>query len=107
MWWKQHPGVASWPVCGSRYGLTLPAAPAAEGTAQVEPGTGKGKVAAVRDRAVRAIGGQASRLRGTRPHLLDSAVGLDVVVPGTGGFARVLAWWAPQRGEAMLELRML
>jgi hypothetical protein len=38
---------------------------------------------------------------------VDRAVGLDVVVPGTAGAARVLAWASPQRREAMIELCLL
>ncbi len=41
-----------------------------------------------------------------RPSLLDATYGLDLVIPGSQGAGRVVAWWAPRRGEAMLELRL-
>jgi hypothetical protein len=41
-----------------------------------------------------------------RPSLLDAVYGLDVVLPGSEGIARLAAWYAPQRGEAMVELRL-
>ncbi len=42
-----------------------------------------------------------------RPSLIESAFGADVVVPGSQGLARLVAWYAPLRKEAMLELRLL
>ncbi|KAI8475001.1 MAG: hypothetical protein J3K34DRAFT_456450 [Monoraphidium minutum] len=42
-----------------------------------------------------------------RGSLLDAAYGLDVVVPGSGGAVRGVAWWSPRRGEGGLELRLL
>jgi hypothetical protein len=57
--------------------------------------------------------GQRSTLRGlaqtalsVRPCLLETVWGLDSVLPGTGGGARVAVWWAPKRREAMAELRL-
>ena len=44
---------------------------------------------------------------GMRPSLVESAYGVDVVVPGSSGAARVVAWWSPGRKEGMLELRLL
>jgi hypothetical protein len=42
-----------------------------------------------------------------RPSLVDSAYGVDVMVPGTSGLARLMAWWSPGRREGMLEVRLL
>lgn len=57
--------------------------------------------------------GQRSTLRGiaqtavsVRPCLLETVWGLDSVLPGTGGGARVALWYAPKRKEAMAELRL-
>lgn len=57
--------------------------------------------------------GQRSTLRGlaqtalsVRPCLLETVWGLDSVLPGTGGGARVAVWLAPKRREAMAELRL-
>jgi hypothetical protein len=44
---------------------------------------------------------------GMRPSLVESAYGVDVVVPGSSGAARIVAWWSPGRREGMLELRLL
>ncbi len=48
----------------------------------------------------------ARHLRRMRPQLVDSAWGLDCVVPGSLGAARLVGWYAPARGEALLELRL-
>lgn len=48
----------------------------------------------------------ARHVGGMRPTLLDATYGLDLVVPGLAGFARLVAWYAPGRKEGMLELRM-
>jgi hypothetical protein len=37
---------------------------------------------------------------------LQSTYGLDLVLPGTSGFSRLVAWYAPGRKEGMLELRL-
>jgi hypothetical protein len=57
--------------------------------------------------------GERSTLKGlaqtalsVRPALLDAAYGLDLVLPGTGGAARLAAWYSPRRREAMAELRL-
>lgn len=42
-----------------------------------------------------------------RPALVDSTYGVDLVVPGSKGAARLVAWYAPMRKEGMLELRLL
>lgn len=49
----------------------------------------------------------AKHVGGLRPSLVETAYGLDVVVPGSSGMARVVAWYAPVRGEAMLQLCLL
>lgn len=48
----------------------------------------------------------ARHVSGMRPQLLDSAVALDLVLPGSEGAARLVAWYSPQRREGMLELRL-
>ncbi|KAG2494117.1 hypothetical protein HYH03_007755 [Edaphochlamys debaryana] len=49
----------------------------------------------------------ATHVGGMRPQLLESVYALDLAVPGTAGAARVVAWYAPQRREGMVELRLL
>lgn len=44
---------------------------------------------------------------GVSPALVDSAVGVDVVVPGAGGLLRVVGWWSGGRKEGGLELRLM
>ncbi|KAJ9507665.1 hypothetical protein QJQ45_019161 [Haematococcus lacustris] len=46
----------------------------------------------------------ARHIGGMRPSLLDAAYGLDLTIPGSQGLGRLVAWWAPRRGEAMVEL---
>jgi hypothetical protein len=57
-------------------------------------------------RGGQALPSLARHLRGVRPQLVDCAWGLDMVVPGSMGAARVVGWYAPARGEGMLELRL-
>ncbi|KIY96659.1 hypothetical protein MNEG_11303 [Monoraphidium neglectum] len=49
----------------------------------------------------------ARHVGGMRPTLLDAAYGLDVIVPGSGGLVRAVAWYSPRRGEGALEVRLL
>jgi hypothetical protein len=44
---------------------------------------------------------------GVRPVVVDSAYGVDVVVPGAGGLVRLVGWYSPNRGEGGLELRLM
>lgn len=44
---------------------------------------------------------------GVTPALVDSAVGVDVVVPGAGGLVRLVGWYSPGRKEGGLELRLM
>ena len=37
----------------------------------------------------------------------ETAYGVDVALPAGRGAARVVAWYCPQRGEALAELRFL
>lgn len=49
----------------------------------------------------------ARHVGGMRPTLLDTAYGIDVVVPGSGGLVRGIVWFSPRRGEGMVEVRLL
>ncbi|KAL3142995.1 hypothetical protein ABBQ38_003276 [Trebouxia sp. C0009 RCD-2024] len=42
----------------------------------------------------------------TRPTLLETVYGLDVIIPGTGGTARAALWYSPVRKEAMAEIKL-
>jgi hypothetical protein len=44
---------------------------------------------------------------GISPVLVDSAYGVDVVVPGAGGLVRLVGWFSPGRKEGGLELRLM
>jgi hypothetical protein len=44
---------------------------------------------------------------GITPALVDSAYGVDVVVPGAGGLVRLVGWFSPGRREGGLELRLM
>jgi hypothetical protein len=44
---------------------------------------------------------------GICPALVDSAYGVDVVVPGAGGLVRLVGWFSPGRREGGLELRLM
>lgn len=57
--------------------------------------------------------GERSTLKGIaqtalsiRPSKLESMFGMDVILPGTEGAARVALWWSPKRKEGMAELRL-
>ena len=45
--------------------------------------------------------------RAARPTLLETAYGVDYVLPGTEGSLRLVGWWSPARREGMVELRLL
>ncbi|GBF99702.1 hypothetical protein Rsub_12414 [Raphidocelis subcapitata] len=49
----------------------------------------------------------ARHVGGMRPSVLDAAYGVDVIVPGSGGLVRGVAWYSPRRGEGGIELRLL
>eukprot|EP00878_Enallax_costatus_P041958 GHUV01048895.1.p1 GENE.GHUV01048895.1~~GHUV01048895.1.p1 ORF type:complete len:340 (+),score=111.62 GHUV01048895.1:337-1356(+) len=51
--------------------------------------------------------GLCKHIAGVSPALVDSALGVDVVVPGAGGLLRVVAWWSGGRKEGGLELRLM
>ncbi|DBA99922.1 TPA: hypothetical protein ACH3X1_013804 [Trebouxia sp. C0004] len=42
----------------------------------------------------------------TRPTLLETVYGLDVIIPGTSGIARGAVWYSPMRKEAMAEIKL-
>lgn len=48
----------------------------------------------------------AKALTSVRPTMLETVYGLDCVVPGSEGAARVAVWYSPQRREAMAEMRL-
>jgi len=54
----------------------------------------------------RTLKGIAQTALSVRPSLLESIYGADMVIPGTGGGARVAIWWSPKRREGMAELRL-
>ncbi len=43
--------------------------------------------------------------KGLRADSLERVYGLDYIVPGYEGIARMVVWWSPQRREVMAELR--
>jgi len=43
--------------------------------------------------------------KGLRAAGLERVYGLDYIVPGYEGIARMVVWWSPQRREVMAELR--
>ena len=56
---------------------------------------------------VSGLGPREALARGFTPRLADCLVGVDVVVPGTGGSGRVVAWYSHQRREVMAEIRLM
>ncbi|KAK9859782.1 hypothetical protein WJX84_005430, partial [Apatococcus fuscideae] len=54
-------------------------------------------------RTIRAFADTASQVRTS---LLDTALGLDYIWPGSQGLARAGVWYSPKRKEAMAELRL-
>ncbi len=53
------------------------------------------------------VKGLGRHVGGMRPVFVEGTYGVDCVVPGSQGLGRVVAWWSPQRREAMVELRLL
>lgn len=54
----------------------------------------------------RTLKGIAQTALSIRPCLLESVFGGDVLIPGTEGAARISCFWAPKKGEGMVELRL-
>lgn len=50
--------------------------------------------------------GTLAAVSSVRPVLLETVYGLDCVLPGTEGAARVTAWYSPMRREAMAEIKL-
>lgn len=42
----------------------------------------------------------------TRPTLLETVYGLEIIIPGTSGIARGAVWYSPMRKEAMAEIKL-
>jgi len=96
--WGGTPGPptpAPAPAAGSPQPRRRPGArpPSAAGTARE----------ALREAATRGW----AAARAARPALLETAYGLDCVLPGTEGSLRLVGWWSPARREGMVELRLL
>lgn len=53
-----------------------------------------------------AIRGLATHVKHMRPELVENVYALDLVVPGSKGLARVVAWYSPMRREGTLEFRL-
>ena len=54
----------------------------------------------------RTLKGIAQTALSIRPCLLESVFGGDILIPGTEGAARISCFWAPKKGEGMVELRL-
>lgn len=82
------------------------AAPPAPATARSAAQGRQQAIARQQSAAVQRARHLAQHVQGMRPSLMDAAYGLDLALPGTSGFGRLVAWYAPRRGEATVELRL-
>lgn len=48
----------------------------------------------------------AKALTSVRPTMLETVYGVDCILPGSEGAARIGMWYSPQRREAMAEMRL-
>ena len=54
----------------------------------------------------RTVKGVLQTALSVRPGLVEAVWGVDAVLPGTEGAARLALWWSPKRREGMAELRL-